>query len=218
MAVTHSYEETEGQPLFTRRGRMLLRIVSEHPVKIQEGELIVGMKTLTPRGSPVFPEISCTWVERDLDRLASRSSTSICRERIRRNGFSGPKSSLSGEAGRSATGSQEAVPADIWQADERGLIYNYFRSRTIGHINAGYDKVLAKGMDGIIAEVEETLARLDYHDQGYVHKRQFLESVIMACEASVLLAERYAAEALRWPRSEPDPAPEDRTGADRRGS
>jgi trans-4-hydroxy-L-proline dehydratase len=204
VAVTRSYEETEGQPLCTRRGRMLLRIASDHPVLVQDGELIVGMKTLTPRGSPVFPEVSCTWVERDLDLLASRSSTPFAVSES-------TKRTLRTEVfpfwrGRQISDRiQEAVPAVIWQADERGLIYNYFRSRTIGHLNAGYDKVLAKGMDGIIAEIEETLARLDYHDQGYVHKRQFLESVVMACEAAVLLAKRYAAEVLRLAAIEPDP-------------
>ncbi len=75
LAVTRSYRETEGQPLATRRGRMLLRIAAEHAVVIQEGELIVGMKALTPRGSSVFPEVSCDWLERDLERLATRTNT-----------------------------------------------------------------------------------------------------------------------------------------------
>ena len=204
VSVTRSYRETEGQPLFTRRGRMLLRIVTEHPVKIQEGELIVGMKTLTPRGSPVFPEVSCDWVERDLERLATRSSTPFhvsepTKQVLRAEVFPYWK-------GRQISDRiMEAVPADIWRADERGLIYNYFRSRTIGHINAGYAKVLTRGMEGIIADVEQSLARLDYHDRDCVHKRQFLQSVIMACEAAVLLAGRYAAEARHLAVLESDP-------------
>ena len=204
VSVTRSYRETEGQPLTTRRGRMLLRIVTEHPVKIQEGELIVGMKTLTPRGSPVFPEVSCDWVERDLERLATRSSTPF-------HVSESTKQVLRAEVFPYWKGRQisdrimEAVPADIWRADERGLIYNYFRSRTIGHINAGYAKVLTRGMEGIIADVEQSLARLDYHDRDCVHKRQFLQSVIMACEAAVLLAGRYAAEARHLAVLESDP-------------
>ena len=204
VSVTHCYRETEGLPLFTRRGRMLQRIVSEHSVQIQQGELIVGMKTLTPRGSPVFPEINCSWVERDLDRLATRSNTPFfvsdrTKQILRAEVFPYWKDRQISDR------ITAAVPADIWRADERGLIYNYFRSRTIGHINAGYEKVLTKGMAGIIADVEGSLSRLDNHARDFVHKRQFLESVILACEAGVSLAGRYAAETLRLAAAEPDP-------------
>lgn len=37
VSATLSWVETEGQPLFTRRGKMLLRIVADHPLLIQEG-------------------------------------------------------------------------------------------------------------------------------------------------------------------------------------
>jgi formate C-acetyltransferase len=205
VSVTRSYRQTEGEPLFTRRGRMLLAIAAEHAVAIQEGELIVGMKALTPRGSPLFPEISCDWVERDLDRMATRTNTPF---------YVSPETQrvLRAEVFPYWKGRQisdrimEAVPAEIWKADERGVIYNYFRSRTIGHINAGYEKVLAKGMQGIIADVERSLSRLDAREHDRESKRLFLESVIMACEAAMLLAARHAAEARRLAAIEADPA------------
>jgi formate C-acetyltransferase len=196
VSVTHCYRETEDLPLHTRRGRMLQRIVQEHPVTIQEGELIVGMKALTPRGSPVFPEVSCSWVERDLDHLAGRSNTPFfvsdqTKRILRAEVFPFWK-------GRQLSDRiMEAVPSDLWKADERGVVYNYFRSRTIGHINAGYEKVLTRGMKGVIADVERSLSRLDSKERGSVQKIQFLESVAMACEASITLAGRYANEAQR---------------------
>lgn len=205
VSVTESYRETEGLPLFTRRGRMLQRIVAEHPVRIQEGELIVGMKCPTPRGSPVYPEVSCAWVERDLDRLATRSNTPFqvseaTRRILRREVF--PYWN-----GRQVSDRiQEAVPPELWMADRRGLVYHYWRSRTIGHINVGYGKVLTRGFDGILADVEVSLARLDRRDPAAGSKREFLESVAMACEAATTLAGRYAAEALRLAAETPDPA------------
>ena len=204
VSATLSWVETEGQPLFTRRGKMLLRIVADHPLLIQEGELIVGMKTLTPRGSPVYPEVSCDWVERDLDTLATRSNTPFqVSDRT--------KQVLRAEVFPFWRGRQvsdrimEAVPAETWKADERGVIYNYWRSRTIGHINAGYEKVLTLGLEGIIADVQASLSRLDRHAPDCDSKRQFLESVTMACEAGMLLAGRYAGEARRLAAAEPDP-------------
>src|SRR5512139_354574 len=153
VAVTRSYQETEGEPIAIRRGKMLHRVLAEQPVRIQAGELIVGMKALTPRGSPVYPEINCAWIERDLDRLATRKDTPFyvsdeTKRILRQEVFPYWR-------GRQiADRINAAVPPEIWKADDRGVIYNYFRSRTIGHFQAAYDKVLAKGMEGIIADVE----------------------------------------------------------------
>jgi len=204
VAVTRSYQETEGEPIAIRRGKMLYRILAEQAVTIQKDELIVGMKTLTPRGSPVYPEINCAWVERDLDRLSIRKDTPFfvsdeTKRILRQEVFPYWRNR------QIADRINEAVPAEIWKADDRGLIYNYFRSRTIGHFQAAYDKVLVKGMEGIIADVERSLERLDASSADYLCKRQFLESVMMACRGAVLYAARCAAEAQRLAGLEPDP-------------
>jgi len=204
VAVTRSYQETEGEPIAIRRGKMLYRILAEQAVTIQKDELIVGMKTLTPRGSPVYPEINCAWVERDLDRLSTRKDTPFfvsdeTKRILRQEVFPYWRNR------QIADRINEAVPAEIWKADDRGLIYNYFRSRTIGHFQAAYDKVLVKGMEGIIADVERSLERLDASSADYLCKRQFLESVMMACRGAVLYAARYAAEAQRLAGLESDP-------------
>jgi formate C-acetyltransferase len=204
LAVTRSYQETEGEPIAIRRGKMLQRVLSEQPVTIQTAELIVGMKTLTPRGSPVYPEINCAWVERDLDQLATRKDTPFhvsdeTKRILRAEVFPYWRGRQIGDR------INAAVPAEIWKADDRGVIYNYFRSRTIGHFQAAYDKVLTRGMDGIIADAERSIARLDPHAPDVYRKRQFLAAVIMACQGAVRFAGRYAAEARRLVRSEPDP-------------
>jgi formate C-acetyltransferase len=203
-AVTRSHQETEGEPIAIRRAKMLYRVLADQPVTIQKGELIVGMKTLTPRGSPVYPEINCAWIERDLDRLATRKDTpffvSDATKRILREEV------FPYWRGRQiADRINAAVPPEIWRADDRGVIYNYFRSRTIGHFQAAYDKVLAQGLEGIIADVEASLARLDERAPEAAAKRSFLESVILACRGAILFAGRYGAEARRLARLEPDP-------------
>src|SRR5512140_200184 len=144
LAVTRSARETESQPLAIRRAKMLARILADHPIVVQDGEVLVGTKTRKPRGSPVVPELNCAWVERDLDRLATRSNTPFAvadetRRALREDVFPYWR-------GRQvADRIFERVPPDMWRADDRGVFYHYFRSRTIGHINAGYAKVLALG-------------------------------------------------------------------------
>jgi len=204
VSVTRSFRETEGEPIALRRAKMLARVLDEHPVVIQEGELIVGMKALTPRGSPVYPEINCSWLERDLDRLATRKDTPFhvseeTKHILRTEVFPFWK-------GRQiADRIEEAVPEEIRRADERGVIYNYFRSRSIGHIQAGYEKVLRLGMRGILAEVEAAEARLDRGAPDFAGRSRFLESVARVCEAVVRFAARHAAEARRIARGTPDP-------------
>ena len=203
VAATKSYQETEGQPIVIRRAKMLEKILREQPVHIQEGEFIVGMKTLKPCGSPVFPEINCSWLERDLDLISTRNNTPFfvseeTKEILRKEVFPYWK-------GRQIYDRiLESVPEEIWRADSRGVIYNYFTSRTIGHITVSYSKVLNKGMKGIKTDIQEALSMLRSQDPEYTHKKQFLEAVSSVCDAVVMFAGRYANEALRLASAEKD--------------
>ena len=204
LSSTEAFKETIGQPIAARRAEMLARICAQQPIQIQEGELIVGMKTKIVRGSPVYPEINCAWVERDLDVLGSRKDTPFyvseeTKKVLRAEVFPYWRGRQVGDR------IDEAVPAHIWRADERGVIYNYFRSRTVAHINAGYEKVLKKGMRGIMADVERSLSGLNYQEPRYLHKVQFLEAVAKSCQSAVDFAARYAAEARRLASAESDP-------------
>jgi len=205
VAATSGWQDGEGQPLPVRRALMLARILEDHPIVIQEGEVIVGTKTRRPRGSPVFPEINCAWVERDIDRLADRANTPFfvadeTKRALRERVFPWWK-------GRQvADRLMEAVPPELWRADDRGVVYHYFRSRTIGHINAGYQKVLTSGFDGIADEARAVLARVSGDSGGARGQREFLQSVLIACEAVSSFARRHAAAVRRLAAVEPDPA------------
>ena len=204
LAATRSARETEGQPLAIRRAKMLARILADHPIVIQDGEVIVGTKTRKPRGSPVFPEINCTWVDRDLDRLATRSNTPFAvadetRRALREDVFPYWR-------GRQvADRIFEQVPPAMWRADGRGVLYHYFRSRSIGHINAGYAKVLTLGFDGIADAARQAMESRRGDGPEPAARREMLESVILACEAAVAFARRHAAVLRDRAATEPDP-------------
>jgi pyruvate formate-lyase/glycerol dehydratase family glycyl radical enzyme len=203
LSATESYKETEGEPLAVRRGKMLARILRDHPIVITGGEVIVGTKTRKPRGSPVFPEINCTWVERDLDLLAGRSNTPFfvadeTRRVLRERVFPYWK-------GRQVSDRiMETVPPELWRADDRGVLYHYFRSRTIGHINAGYEKVLARGFDKIAADARAVLDSVTGGDGPSATKRDFLHAVLLACDAAVAFARRHAEALRQLAATEPD--------------
>ncbi len=195
LSVTRSFQETEGQPLSVRRAGMIARILADHPIVVHDGEIIVGTKTRKPRGSPVFPEINCAWVERDLDRLASRANTPFFVDEA--TGRVLCDDVFPYWRGRQVVDRiMEAVPPGMWRADDRGVFYHYFRSRTIGHFNAGYAKVLTRGFAGIRQDAERVRRTLAGGDPADVTRREFLESVALACDAAIAFSTRHAA-ALR---------------------
>jgi len=203
LAATRSHRSHETDPLVIRRAKMFRDILKYQPVVIREGEVIVGMKTPKPHGSPVFPEINCDWLERDIDLLPTRTNTPFAvspetRKALVEEVFPYWKNR------QVYSQIAAAVPESILRADARGAIYNYFASRTIGHITVAYDKVLTRGITGIQEEVKTAAARLKKGTAGVENKRLFYEAIRISLEAIAAFAHRYANEAATLANSEKD--------------
>ena len=72
--LTKSYQETEGEPIITRRAKAFQKICEELPIIIRPEELIVGSNSQAPRGCQIFPEYSFDWVEDEFDTVETRSA------------------------------------------------------------------------------------------------------------------------------------------------
>ena len=68
---------------------------------------------------------------------------------------------------------------------------NYFYNG-IGHVTVDYGKVLKIGFKGIIKETEDAIAKLNVADGDYSKRFQFLQAVIISCNAVCDYAKRYA--------------------------
>jgi pyruvate formate-lyase/glycerol dehydratase family glycyl radical enzyme len=79
--------------------------------------------------------------------------------------------------------------------------------KDIGHQMANYEKVLHKGLKGIREEVEWYLAQLDqpYQHFGLQKKRDFYMAVLVALDAAMAYAQRYAALAREMAAKETNP-------------
>ncbi|MDY6796616.1 MAG: pyruvate formate lyase family protein [Actinomycetota bacterium] len=71
----------------------------------------------------------------------------------------------------------------------------------MGHILLNHARVVKKGLNGVIGEIEEKLASMPEEDG---ESRLFLEASAMACRAAIAFAGRYAEEAERLEVSEED--------------
>lgn len=203
--ITESYKETEAEPVHIRRAKALAAILSKMTVFIADDELIVGNHTTKARSSPIFPEFSWKWLEAELDRLAKRSgdvfliseeSKSTLRELFP---YWDGKTTNERAAALMTQEAKDAQAAGVF------TVGNYFFNG-VGHISVDYAKVLAKGLNGVIAEATTELAHLDVTNPDDLKKMHFLRAVVIANEAVINFAERFAvlAEAMAAGEKDPD--------------
>ncbi len=199
--ITASYKETEAEPIYIRRAKALDKILTEMTIFIQEDELIVGNQATKPRSSPIFPEFSCKWLEDELDRLEKRSGDVFLiseeKKQTLRELFAYWDGKTTNERA-AALMTQEAKDA---QTGGVFTVGNYFFNG-VGHISVDYGQVLAVGLEGIIAEAEAEMARLDVTDPDQLKKMHFLRAVVIANKAVIKFAERFAKEAERLAATE----------------
>ena len=203
--ITASYKETEDQPINIRRAKSLEKILNGMTIFIGDGELIVGNQCTKPRSAPVYPEFSCKWLEAELDRLAKRTGDVFLiseeKKQILRDTFPYWDGKTTNELA-TALMTEEAKDA---QAAGVFTVGNYYFNG-VGHISVDYAKVLSKGLNGIIAEAKNELTMLDVSGPADLKKMHFLDAVVIANEAVVTFAGRFAVEADKLATKEKDPA------------
>ncbi len=193
--ITESYKQTEDLPIILRRAKAFEHILKNIPIILRAEELIVGSATIAPRGCQVFPEFSYEWLENEFDTVATRSADPFY--------ISDATKQTLHEVYQYWKGKTTSELATSYMAEEAKLAIehniftpgNYFYNG-VGHVTVAYDKVLAIGYEGIIAEAEEAMAKLKVSDMDYAKRKSFLEAVIISCKAVITYAERYAVQAL----------------------
>ena len=199
--LTQSYMETEGEPIVTRRAKAFKNILDNIPIVIRPDELVVGSATVASRGCQVFPEFSYEWLEAEFDTVATRSADpfyiSEQTKKTLRSVYKYWKGRTTSELATSmiAPEAQRAMEHNVFTPG------NYFYNG-VGHVTVQYDKVLAVGYLGIIAEVKAEIAKMNVGDSDYCSKKALLDGIIMSCEAVIGYANRYAALAERMANSE----------------
>lgn len=189
--LTESYRQTEGQPVVMRRAHAFAHILKNIPITIRQDELIVGSATKQPRSCQVFPEFSFTWLEEEFDTVAERSADPFyISEETKRTLH---------EAYGYWHGKTTSELATAYMADEakRAIEHNIFTPGNyyyngVGHVTVQYEKVLAIGYEGIMAEAQAELSKCCVADGDYADRSRFLMAVIESCQAVMEYAGRYA--------------------------
>ncbi|MCM1542769.1 MAG: glycyl radical protein [Blautia sp.] len=190
--ITESYKETEALPIVMRRAKAFEHILDNIPIIIRENELIVGSTTIAPRGCQTYPEFSYKWLEAEFETVATRKADPFYiadhtkKELLEADAYWEGKTTSELATSLMTKETLKAIEHNIFTPG------NYFYNG-VGHVTVQYDKVLAIGYEGIIAQVEDELAKCNPGDQDYCTRSQFLQAVLISCRAVIRYAQRYAA-------------------------
>ncbi|MDR2939261.1 MAG: glycyl radical protein [Clostridiales bacterium] len=191
LLITESYKKTEGQPLIIRRAEAFSHILSNIPIIIRDGELIVGSSTIAPRGCQTYPEYSFEWLEEEFDTVEHRKADPFY--------ISGQTKLDLKSANTYWKGKTTSELAEAYMSPEakKAMAHNIFTPGNyyyngIGHITVEYEKILEIGFNGIIEEAQKEIAVLNVGDMDYAKRHSFLKSVIISCESAINYALRYS--------------------------
>ena len=202
--LTDSYMQTEGEPMVLRRAKAFSHILKNIPITIRPDELIVGSATKAPRGCQVFPEFSFEWLEQEFDTIAKRKADPFYISDQTKKTLSGVYKYWKGKT-TSELATSYMAPEAIKAIDHNIFTPGNYFYNGVGHVTVDYAKVLAVGYEGILGEAKRALSRCGVSDADYAKRSQFLQAVIISCEAVMDYARRYARLALDLANQETDP-------------
>ncbi|MFX0002472.1 MAG: pyruvate formate lyase family protein [Candidatus Hermodarchaeota archaeon] len=183
--LTESYKQSEGKPMVLRRAWGLRYILENMTIYLRPEELIVGNFASTPDSVVHYPEFAYKWVERETapGQIYSDMLTEEEREELIEIDKYWENLSIHHLF-------KNIIPKDL---------YNEFYVFNWESATPNFEKLFQIGLKGVIQEAEERLQRLenewlDGNNNGeeYVHKKQFLQSVIITIEGAINWAKRYA--------------------------
>ena len=191
-------------PIVLRRATLFHRLCSEKTIYI-DGNPIVGTQTRFKYGAYPFPEEGCLWMQRTDEFSLPRAKLHISPE-VRK--WIDKSLELWREANlftitRDVV--QEKYGVDIRTFSKCGIWIEAVAGGASHIVAPDYNKVVGKGLKGIIAEIEEAESELDTGELGAVDRFHFLQAAKLAVNGMLVLAQRYAALAREMAGEEKDP-------------
>jgi formate C-acetyltransferase len=194
--VTEAWKETEGQPLVVRRAKAFKKILAGIPIAIREGELIVGSQTKYIRGAN--PNVECESpmsIRSELSKAKIVGASPSHFAQITEGDLQRILEDLDYWEGKVPDDQVEKIWKRLW-----GNTWEVFYTVRICNSPHGrpaartgdWGNLLNKGLNGIMAEAKEQIAKLKIFNEEEVRKIHFYEAVIIACEGVIEYAKRHA--------------------------
>lgn len=194
-AVTESYRETEGEPVPIRRAKALRKTLESLPIRINEGELVVGEIAPYDRCAQVYPDYGIDWFIEELDgkpfRFEDRPGDKFMISPEDEQVIREIAPYWKGKTHKDQVYAR--IPRDAWDAFQIGMIdTDYLVICAEGHVIVNLQRVLREGIEGFRRRAEKVLESLDLTEPDNLKKLPFLQSVLINCDSVELFAKRYA--------------------------
>ena len=191
LLLTQAYRETENEPPEIQKARAMEKIFRQSTVLIKDDELIVGCKTPTALGSPLYPEFNVDWIKKEIDSLSQRYETAF--DISEENKKAVKAKVIPYWEGRTIYDHiLPTIPEKSMEAADEGALFHYYLNRSIGHFNPNYETVLKEGFDGLRYRVSTALQGTAPED---IEKQSYYKDLLIVIDAVVAFAHRYADEA-----------------------
>jgi trans-4-hydroxy-L-proline dehydratase len=189
--MTEAYQEYIGKvPAPILRALSFKYLLEHKSIAIDEGELIVGERGISPCGTPTYPELCCHAIE-DFDLIDKREKISF---RVSKEARKIQKEFvIPFWKERSIRHQVFNLMDQSWRdCYEAGIFTEFMEQRAPGHTVAD-GKIYQKGFLDFKEEIQQSITFLDYENdlQAY-HKLIQLKAMSICAEAIILLANRYA--------------------------
>ena len=202
--MTAFYQQETGLRSIPVQRALSFQYLMEHKaICIEDGELIVGEKGPAPKATPTYPELCCH-SPRDLEILDSRSKISFAVSPEARRVYE--ETIIPFWRGRSMRELIFQEMTEEWAAAyEAGVYTEFMEQRSPGHTVLD-DKIYRKGLRDFQADIDASLAKLDYlNDPEAYRKQEELKAMRIAAGAVIRFAQRHAEVARELARQEADP-------------
>ena len=178
-------------------------LMTHKKVCINDGELIVGERGPAPKAAPTFPEQCCHSLE-DLRILNIRKKTAFLVSEQVKQVYK--ETIIPFWSGRSMRDKVFAEMNENWhKAFKAGIFTEFMEQRAPGHAILD-DKIYHRGMLDFKKDIAKSLAKLDFINDPYAHKKQQELTAMDICADSIILfAERYAEKAKELANKETNP-------------
>ena len=198
---TDFYKANDGKySIPVMRAMTLKEYFSKKTLYLGDGELIVGEKGKDPQASPTFPELCCH-SEEDMIVMSERELVSfktteedrkLQREEI-----------IPYWTGRSMREKLLSRMTPEWQeCYHAGMFTEFMEQRGPGH-TCGGEQVFTTGYMDYKEKIKKTMDELDYiNDPEALNKCEELKAMDIACDAVIILGERYHKLALEMAEKE----------------
>lgn len=186
-----------------RRACALQYLMERKTIWIGDGELIVGERGPSPKGTPTFPELCCHSME-DFEVLDQREKISyhvsdearkVQQEQV-----------IPYWRGRSIRDLIFREMSQEWKdAYKAGIFTEFMEQRAPGHTALG-DIIYHKGLLDLKAEIEKSIQQLDFfNDPEALDKEQELKAMSITADAVMRFAERHVEKAEELAAQESNP-------------